>query len=30
VGNMFNFEEREFFELGDDEAEARDPVAVKF
>lgn len=30
IGKMFNFEEREFFELGDDEEEARDPVEVKF
>lgn len=30
IGNMFNFKEREFFELGEGEAEARDPVAVKF
>lgn len=30
VGNMFNFKEEPYFELGDDEAEAREPVAVKF
>lgn len=30
VGNMFNFKEEPYFELEEDEAEARDPVAVKF
>lgn len=30
VGNMFNFSKREYFELGDDEQEARDPVKVNF
>lgn len=30
IGNMFNFKEREYFELGDNEAAAREPVAVKF
>jgi len=29
IGNMFKFEDREFFELGEDDAEARNPVAVK-
>ena len=30
VGNMFGFKEREFFELGENEAAAREPVAVQF
>jgi len=30
IGNMFGFKEQEYFELGDDEAAAKDPVAVKF
>jgi LemA protein len=30
VGNMFKFEGREYFELGDDDAAAKEPVAVKF
>lgn len=30
IGNMFNFKEREFFELDESEAAAREPVAVKF
>lgn len=30
IGNMFNFKEREYFELGEGEAAAREPVAVKF
>jgi len=30
VGNMFKFEKREFFELDEAEAAARQPVAVKF
>lgn len=30
VAKMFTFTEREFFELGDDEAAARAPVAVSF
>lgn len=30
IGNMFNFKEREYFELGENEAAAREPVAVKF
>lgn len=30
VGNMFNFKEEQYFELGDDEAEAREPVKVDF
>lgn len=30
IANMFRFEEREFFELGEGEAAARQPVAVKF
>lgn len=30
IGNLFNFEPREFFELGTDEAAARQQVAVKF
>ena len=30
IGNLFKFVKREFFELGDDEAAARQPVAVNF
>lgn len=30
IGNIFGFEAREYFELGDDEAEAREPVKVQF
>lgn len=30
VGNMFKFEEREFFELDEADAAAKNPVAVKF
>lgn len=30
VGNMFSFKKREFFELADGEAAAREPVAVSF
>ncbi|MCD5382300.1 MAG: LemA family protein [Candidatus Pacebacteria bacterium] len=30
IGKMFNFKEHEFFELGEDEAEAKDPVKVSF
>lgn len=30
IGNMFSFTSREFFELGEDDAAAREPVAVKF
>jgi len=30
IANMFNFKGMEFFELGDDEAVAREPVKVKF
>jgi LemA protein len=30
IGNIFNFKAREYFELGDDDAEAKEPVAVKF
>jgi LemA protein len=30
IGNMFKFEKQEFFELGEGEAEAREPVEVKF
>lgn len=30
VGNMFKFEERDFFELDESEAEAKDPVKVEF
>jgi len=30
IGNMFGFKERQYFELGDSEAAAREPVAVKF
>lgn len=30
IGNLFNFTEREYFELGEDEKAAKDPVAVKF
>lgn len=30
IGNMFKFEKREFFELEEDEAAAREPVAVNF
>jgi len=30
VGNMFKFESREFFELGEDEQAAKDPVKVSF
>lgn len=30
VGNTFNFKEREYFELGEDEAVAKEPVKVRF
>ena len=30
IGKTFNFKEEEFFELGDDEEAAREPVKVKF
>lgn len=30
IGNMFNFKEREYFELGENEQAAKEPVAVKF
>jgi len=30
IANMFKFNEREFFELGDDEQDAKDPVKVQF
>ena len=30
IGNMFGFKEQEYFELGEDEEEARDPVKVDF
>lgn len=30
IGNMFGFKERQYFELGESEAAAREPVAVKF
>lgn len=30
IANMFKFTNREFFELGDDEQEAKDPVKVQF
>lgn len=30
VGNMFKFKKQEFFELGEAESAAREPVAVKF
>lgn len=30
IGNMFNFKEEEYFELGDDEQAAREPVKVGF
>ena len=30
IGNMFNFKEEEYFELGNDEEAAREPVKVKF
>lgn len=30
IANMFGFKEREFFELGEGEEAAREPVAVKF
>lgn len=30
IGNMFGFKEQEYFELGDDEVAAKEPVAVKF
>lgn len=30
IGNMFGFKERQYFELGENEAAAREPVAVKF
>lgn len=30
IGNMFKFEEREFFELDEADAAAKNPVAVKF
>lgn len=30
IGNMFGFKERQYFELGESESAAREPVAVKF
>lgn len=30
VGNVFNFKEREYFELGENEQAAKDPVKVQF
>lgn len=30
IGNMFNFKEEAFFELGENEAAAREPVKVRF
>ncbi len=30
IGNMFGFKERQYFELGENEAAAKEPVAVKF
>ena len=30
IGNMFNFKERQYFELGENEAAAREPVKVQF
>ncbi len=30
VGNMFGFQEREYFELGENESAAREPVKVQF
>lgn len=30
IGNIFKFKKQEFFELEEDESEARDPVEVKF
>lgn len=30
IGNMFGFKEKEYFELGEGDAAAKDPVAVKF
>ncbi len=30
IGKVFNFKEREYFELGEDEAAAREPVKVSF
>lgn len=30
IGNMFNFKEREYFELGENEQAAKEPVPVKF
>jgi LemA protein len=30
IGNMFNFQKREFFELEEGDSEARDPVSVSF
>lgn len=30
IGNVFGFKEREYFELGEDQAAAKEPVAVKF
>jgi len=30
IANMFNFDKREFFELAEDEQEAKDPVKVDF
>ncbi|MDB9944402.1 LemA family protein [bacterium] len=30
IGKMFNFKEEEYFELGEDEADAREPVKVDF
>lgn len=30
IGNMFGFKEQEYFELGNDEAAAKEPISVKF
>ncbi len=30
IGNMFGFKERQYFELGENDAAAKEPVAVKF
>ena len=30
IGNMFNFKEREYFQLGENEQAAKEPVPVKF
>lgn len=30
IGNMFNFKEQEYFELGEEDAAAKDPVKVQF